>query len=353
MVLFYRMNFSISKFTAALFKDEIGLVSPAYIVFKIDKTNLLNAQFLFSLLKSHYYLSEIKRILMSRGSVRRSLSFKDLFDFTIPLPPLHEQKKIAYVLSVVQKAEEKTDKYIQALRELKKSAMKHLFTYGAVPFEEADKVELKETEIGSIPKKWEVVRLGEVAEINSGGTPSTNKKGYWENGDIPWIKSGKCQDCYIKTPDIYITKKGLENSSAKIFKPNTILVAMVGATVGKTGLLTFSACTNQNVAGIYPKDENLYYLYVYFMLQSRYSDFTKSKGFIIANLSFIKKLLIPFSPLPEQQHIASILSGIDEQIEAMENKKKAIRELFNSLLKNLMTAKIRVNNLDLKDETVN
>lgn len=80
----------------------------------------------------------------------------------IPLPPLHEQQKIAAVLSAVQEAKEKTEAVIAAAKALKKSMMKHLFTYGPVSPQEAETVPLKETEIGPVPENWEVVKLGEV-----------------------------------------------------------------------------------------------------------------------------------------------------------------------------------------------
>jgi type I restriction enzyme S subunit len=222
--------------------------------------------------------------------------------------------------------------------------MKHLFTYGPVAEEEAEKVELKESEIGLIPKHWEVVRLGEVAEIKSGGTPSRNVKEYWENGTIPWIKSEKCQDCFIYEPSEYITEEGLINSSAKIFKPHTVLIAMVGATAGKTGYLMIEACTNQNVAGLIQKIENLNSLYLFYCLQYRYRCFVKEKqgDYKIANLSFIKAFPIPLPPLEEQQKIAQILQSIDQRIEKEEKYKKALQNLFKSLLHNLMTGKIRV-----------
>jgi type I restriction enzyme, S subunit len=273
-----------------------------------------------------------------------NLSAQRLKSFLIPLPPLEEQKAIAGILSTVQSAIEKTEKVINALKNLKKSMMKHLFTYGPVAEEEAEKVELKETEIGLIPKHWEVVRVGEVVEIKSGGTPSRNVKEYWENGTIPWIKSEKCQDCFIYEPSEYITEEGLKNSSAKIFKPHTVLIAMVGATAGKTGYLMIEACTNQNVAGLIQKIENLNSLYLFYCLQYRYSDFVKEKqgDYKIANLSFIKAFPIPLPPLEEQQKIAQILQSIDQRIEKEEKYKNALQNLFKSLLHNLMTGKIRV-----------
>jgi type I restriction enzyme S subunit len=278
------------------------------------------------------------------GTTRQKLTLSVLRSIPFPLPPLEEQKAIAGILSTVQSAIEKTEKVINALKNLKKSMMKHLFTYGPVAEEEAEKVELKETEIGFIPKHWEVVRVGEVAEIKSGGTPSRNVKEYWENGTIPWIKSEKCQDCFIYEPSEYITEEGLKNSSAKIFKPHTILIAMVGATAGKTGYLMIEACTNQNVAGLIQKIENLNSLYLFYCLQYRYSDFVKEKkgDYKIANLSFIKAFPIPLPPLEEQQKIAQILQSIDQRIEKEEKYKNALQNLFKSLLHNLMTGKIRV-----------
>jgi type I restriction enzyme S subunit len=198
--------------------------------------------------------------------------------------------------------------------------------------------EFKETELGWLPEKWEVTSIGEVCDVKSGGTPSTAKKEYWTQGDIPWIKSGQCQHCYVSKAEQFITKEGLENCSAKMFKQNTVLVAMVGATVGKTGFLTISACSNQNVAGLFPKeDARLDSLYLFFCLQSRYNEFTKTKGFIIANLSFIRNLKIPVPSLAEQRQMAYILSAIKKAQLKTENVINSLKELKKSLMKHLFT----------------
>ena len=107
-----------------------------------------------------YVLKNIK--IPTRGYNRH---FSLLREVKIPLPSLPEQQAIAHVLQTVQEAREQTEEVIRATKELKKSMMKHLFTYGAVPIGEAEKIKLKKTEIGMIPEEWKVVELQEVAEI--------------------------------------------------------------------------------------------------------------------------------------------------------------------------------------------
>ncbi len=92
--------------------------------------------------------------------------YKLLKEKSVICPPLPEQMRIAAVLSTVQEAKEKTEDVIQATKELKKSLMKHLFTYGPVPVEEAEDVPLKETEIGMVPEEWDIVEVGEVFEFS-------------------------------------------------------------------------------------------------------------------------------------------------------------------------------------------
>ncbi|MGB9804787.1 restriction endonuclease subunit S, partial [Desulfofundulus sp.] len=96
-----------------------------------------------------------------RGTTIKGIPRNDLLTLCIPLPPLPEQRKIAHVLSTIQRAIEMQDRVIAAARELKKSLMRHLFTYGPMPVDQIDRVPLKETEIGPVPEHWEVVRLGE------------------------------------------------------------------------------------------------------------------------------------------------------------------------------------------------
>jgi len=284
------------------------------------------------------------------GSIYTNISKSKFENALIPLPPLPEQKRIAYVLSTIQNAREKTENVINSLKEFKKSMMKHLFTYGPVSLEEAEKVKLKETEIGRIPEHWEVVKVSDFAITKAGGTPSTLENRYW-NGDVPWINSGELHNCYINKPTKYITKLGLKNSAAKLLPANTVVIALTGATTGMVGFLTFECSTNQSVVGILPnkKFNELYLFYHLIYSRERVLSFATGAAQPHINKAVVDNLLVSLPPLPEQQQIASILSAIDSRIEAEEAKKKALDELFKSMLHNLMTGKIRVKDLTLKE----
>ncbi len=135
----------------------------------IQPTTEANTKYLFYCLGFHKNRFEEQ----SSGSTFKSINKGVLKDFLTPLPPLSEQKAIAHVLSTVQRAIETTEKVIEASRELKRSLMNHLFTYGSVPVNEAEQVPLKETEIGPVPESWEVAEVGELGDIITGKTPST------------------------------------------------------------------------------------------------------------------------------------------------------------------------------------
>ena len=281
-----------------------------------------------------------------------NLSGSRLKSFIFPLPPLPEQKKIAAVLSTIQEAKERTEAVISATRDLKKSMMKYLFTYGPVPLPEAENVPLKETEIGMIPEEWEVVRLGDVAEkMKAGGTPRRGVDEYW-GGDIPFVLIGDMTSCclYLSKTKETLTDTGMGNSNAWLVPPNSILLSMY-ATIGETAINTISVATNQAILGIVPKN-SLNTVFGAYLLKHNAQRLTMQNIQSTqknVNKGIVENFRIPLPPRSIQQKIASILSAIDEKIEAEENVKKALDDLFNTLLHDLMTAKIRVNHLDMDE----
>lgn len=275
-----------------------------------------------------------------------TLNISKIEKIPLALPPLEEQKAIAGILSTVQSAIEKTEKVINALKNLKKSMMKHLFTYGPVAWEEAEKVDLKETEVGLIPKHWEVVRVEEVVEkMKAGGTPRRSEKRFW-GGSIPFIMIEDLtkSNLYIKDAREYITEEGLEKSNAWIVPPNSLLLSMY-ATIGETAINLIPVATNQAILGIIPKKHRLNvefgaYLLKFHAKRLLFQNIQTTQKNI--NKGIVENFLIPLPPLEEQQKIAQILQNIDQRIEKEEKYKNALQNLFKSLLHNLMTGKIRV-----------
>lgn len=203
----------------------------------------------------------------------------------------------------------------------------------------------KHTELGVLPKDWEVVRLGDVCEIQSGGTPSRNVKKYWENGAIKWLGSSVCKNQNrIDEITDYITEEGLKNSSAKIFSKGTTLIALVGATIGKVAYLPFEASTNQNIAGLQPNKQvaNDKFIFYSSLMLYRHFETLSSDKFKMANLSFVRNLQIPLPPLAEQEKIAEILSTWDTQIQNFETLITEKQALKKGLCQTLLTAKTRL-----------
>jgi type I restriction enzyme S subunit len=267
-----------------------------------------------------------------------NLSAQRLKSFFIPLPPLEEQKAIAGILSTVQSAIEKTGKVINALKNLKKSMMKHLFTYGPVAEEEAEKVELKETEIGLIPKHWEVVRLGDIVKIIKGKKPKTLNESPSKNS-LPYLTAEYFRYGVPKQfVDIEVEK------DLPICKKEDVVLIWDGSKAGQvfTGLEGVLAST---MVKIIPTINNLDKLYLYCFLITKFNYLnSQTTGSTIphVNKTVFFNLPLPLPPLEEQQEIAQILQSIDQRIEKEEKYKNALQNLFKSLLHNLMTGKIRV-----------
>lgn len=188
---------------------------------------------------------------------------------------------------------------------------------------------------------WDTTILGEneAAKIASGGTPSRTQPDYF-GGTIRWVKSGDLNDGRIRITDESITHLGLERSAAKIFPKNTVLIALYGATVGRTGLLEIDAATNQAVCAIQPNPKVFSPFYLQYSLMHRRPQLLSERyGGAQPNISqtIIRNLALPKPPLIEQQKIAAILWKIQQAIELQEKliattkelKQAAMRQLFS------------------------
>lgn len=154
--------------------------------------------------------------------------------------------------------------------------------------------------------------ISEIAGSSSGGTPNRGNAEYY-GGNIPWLKSGELNESYITESNEFITKKGLENSSAKLFPKGTLLVAMYGATAGRTGILKIDAATNQAVCALFPKKDIKRDFLYWFLRQHRIDFIIQSKGGAQPNISqkVIKETHVPLPPIEIQEKVVAFLNDVN------------------------------------------
>mgnify|MGYP004532139961 CR=1 len=177
-----------------------------------------------------------------------------------------------------------------------------------------------------------MAKLGELYKITSGGTPSRTHSEYYEDGTIPWVKTGDLKDKYLFETDEKISQLGLENSSARIYLKNTVLLAMYGATIGATSILEIDAATNQACAAFSPREDVLPE-YLYAFLESQKDKFIKDAvGGAQPNLSagYLKNIDFDYPPLEQQTKITRTLSQIDELLFLRKKQLEKLDELVKA-----------------------
>ncbi|MDD7741216.1 MAG: restriction endonuclease subunit S, partial [Campylobacteraceae bacterium] len=198
-----------------------------------------------------------------------------------------------------------------------------------------------------IPNSWAWVKLGDICEISSGGTPSRNEAEFWENGTIPWLKIADIKDDYVNSSSEFITQKGLENSSAKIFKKGTLLFTIF-ATLGEVAILNIDASTNQAIVGLTPKKDNYITKFIFFALKNiKNSVNLIGRGATQKNINqtILKNFYIPLPSLDEQEKIVKKIDELFSQIDILDKHKE-------SLLKNIKHTKTRILDLALQGKLV-
>lgn len=292
-----------------------------------------------------YYFALLALEIPSRGYNRH---FTILSERRLPLPPLPEQKKIAHILSMVQRAIEAQERIIQTTIELKNALMHKLFTEGIRNEPQ------KQTEIGLVPESWEVVALGSLAKVGNGSTPKRANEAYWEGGTIPWLNSTKIHDRFITEADQFVTPQAVKECRLPKVAPNSLLIAITGQgkTLGNSAITRIETCINQHLAYAQFHAAKIVPDFVLWFLQTRY-DYLRAiahgggstKGALTCG--FLKTLPIPVPSRAEQEEIASTFQMLEDKKDFAVRKQAALQNLFRTLLHELMTAKTRVHALAL------
>ena len=295
---------------------------------QITPLDTILSKFLYYNLISEDYRNYIQGL--TDGININNLKTKDLQEFEFPIPPLAEQKEVLEILDQafesIDKAKANIEKNIQNAKELFQSKLNQIFSQTA--------------------EGWEHIKLKEVCKTGAGGTPLKSKVNYYLNGDIPWIRSGEVNNRNIIDSEIKITKAGLENSSAKLFPPKTVVIAMYGATAGEVGILNFECSSNQAVCGIYPNNtfvpEFLYYKFLDFKENLK----SQAVGGAQPNISQqkIKEVLVPTPSFKIQKEIVETLDILDNHIQSLltsyEEELKNLEELKKSILQKAFSGEL-------------
>ena len=174
--------------------------------------------------------------------------------------------------------------------------------------------------------------IEELTTVVTGGTPSTSKAEYWENGNIPWLPSGCCQNCDVNQADKFISQSGYDNSSTQVMPVNTVMIALTGATAGKVGYLNIEACGNQSITGIFPCEElNPRFLF-YFLISQRRKILVDCIGGAQAHISqgYVKKIKVPVYSKSIQERIVNIMNICSKNIKHYEMILKEYDELVKA-----------------------
>ena len=187
-----------------------------------------------------------------------------------------------------------------------------------------------------VPSSWVWTTLGEIGNWQSGATPSRLRKDYY-GGNIPWLKTGDLNDGYISDIPEYITETALKETSVKLNPKDSVLIAMYGATIGKVGILSFPATTNQACCACTDYLVKKMYLF-YFLLANREKFIAMGGGGAQPNISK-EKIVSTLIPLPPKQEQSRIVEGIEHWLSLVdcidgnkENLQRTIMEAKSKIL---------------------
>jgi len=293
----------------------------------ILKQNSQHSQYLGYLLNNDIVRNQLFKLGQGHSVVH--IYSSGLKKVKILLPPLPEQQKIAKVLSTWDKAIALQEQLITQKQALKKGLMQDLLT-GKKRFP-------------GFEEEWEEVRIKEIANTFSGGTPSSKRKEYYD-GDIHWLKSGELNKGIIQNTEGYISELGLKNSSAKLVEANTILIAMYGATAGVCAITKIQGAINQAVLALVLNLEiDMFFTYQLLKMKMPNIVHRMVQGGQ-PNLSggIINSVKIKLPKLKEQQKIASVLSNFDIEIEKLITHKKSLIQQKQGLMQQLLSGEKRV-----------
>lgn len=309
-------------------------VSGYYDIFSVKES--VSKEYMENFLLSEPMINYYNRVSTGSLKEKQRVHFSQFLDFVLPIPPLPEQQKIAEILSTQDKLIELQEKKIEQLKELKKAYLQKMFPKKGSKY--------PELRFKGFTDPWEQRKLGDLADIVGGGTPSTSNSEYWD-GDIDWYAPAEIADqIFVSSSERKITQQGYDNSSAKILPVGTVLFTS-RAGIGKTAILRKEGCTNQGFQSIVPH-ENMLDSYFIFSRTEELKRYGEIKG---AGSTFVEvsgkqmasmELMMP-KTIEEQKIIGAFFSNLDHLITLHQRKSEQEKQKKKALMQLLLTGKVR------------
>ena len=264
---------------------------------------------------------------LCKGVTIKHFTQTTMSKLAIPLPPSNEQKRIVdeiqRLFSIIDKVEERKDKLQLTIRQTKSKILDLAIHGKLVPQAPTDEpatellkrinpkaeITCDNPQYGKLPNGWCETLLGNIGTWQSGATPSRLRKEYY-GGSIPWLKTGDLNDGIVQSIPECITERALEETSVKLNPAGSILIAMYGATIGRIGILSKPATTNQACCACVDYLPEKKFLF-YFLLANRENFIAMGGGGAQPNISK-EKIIHTHIPLPPQQEQHRIVAKIEE-----------------------------------------
>ena len=300
-------------------------------IFKVEEKPGIDSDFLYHLLnKSIDALEE-----HSHGSTMKHIKKGVLKDFIVPVPSLHEQKKIAAILSSVDDAIQATQAVIDQTRRVKLGLLQQLLTRGI------GHTQFKKTEIGEIPETWKVATTGQIC---TSIVPGRDKPKCFD-GDIPWLTISDIDGLKVNESKLglKVTKKELQQVNGKTVPKDAVLMTCVG-TFGIVAVAGRELVMNQQLHGFVCGSEVLP-LYLCLVLQTKESEMKKISGqttIPYLNKAKCESIRVPLPPINEQNQIVDKIVSIEENINANKKNLDGLSSLKRGLMQDLLTGRVRV-----------
>ena len=334
---------------------NVAIVKESDLPFSIQRSiallrcgPLVYYTFLFYWLSS----SEFKKKVYSymNSSAQPGIYLGVIKQLQMPLPKLSEQKAIAKILSDLDSKIELNQKMNKTLETIAQAIFKHWFIDFEFPNEEGKAYkssggEMVHSELGKIPKGWAIRKIKDFCvSIENGGTPKRMEKRYW-NGNINWFKTGELSDRPLLESEEKITEEGLRNSSCKLWKINTVLIALYASpTVGRMGILKVDGTSNQACSGLVARKE-IGYSFLFYTLFFKREEFNRiAIGAAQQNIGqeIVKETLCIQPSRDLLDNFNSIADRLLQKQTMLAKDQATLSLLRDSIMPKLLSGKIRV-----------